>query len=62
MILSQAHFALTNASQWTPSIYGVDYRAMYEFIVDYFEDTPTEEDKDRSRSLLRWWNRYDHSL
>ncbi|TFK59951.1 hypothetical protein BDN72DRAFT_780022, partial [Pluteus cervinus] len=54
------HFNLTNASEWSEEYYGVNYHAMYDFIVDYFEDPGSEEAKTHVNNLLRWWNRYVH--
>ncbi|KAJ7634277.1 hypothetical protein DFH06DRAFT_1336821 [Mycena polygramma] len=51
------HFALSNASQWSPVCYGFSYPQMYNFIIDYLEaprpGTPHREHVDK---LLAWWN------
>ncbi|CAL1714264.1 unnamed protein product [Somion occarium] len=52
-----AHFSLTDATQWDTTVYDVDYTAMYEFIVDYLEDTPTEQSRKNAETILSWWNR-----
>ncbi|KAL1698357.1 hypothetical protein EV121DRAFT_297265 [Schizophyllum commune] len=56
------HFNLTDATQWRRQVYGVNYGALYNFIVDYFEDfdETTEVGKlaqANAQDLLKWWNR-----
>ncbi|KAG5647655.1 hypothetical protein H0H81_007562, partial [Sphagnurus paluster] len=50
------HFALTDASSWKSQYDGMDYKLLYNFIVDYFEDTPAPADQARIEALLKWWN------
>ncbi|KAK7689423.1 hypothetical protein QCA50_007215 [Cerrena zonata] len=47
-----AYVALTNASQWYSAYNGMDYTAMYNFIIDSFQ--PGSE---HLRELLEWWDR-----
>ncbi|KAK7676748.1 hypothetical protein QCA50_020271 [Cerrena zonata] len=47
-----AYHALTNASQWESAYNGIDYTAMYNFIIDSFPSG-----SDRLRELLAWWTR-----
>lgn len=56
--MHQAIFALTDAAQWSPSYGGIDFVALYNFLVDYFEDSATEEEAAHSEDLLKWWNEY----
>ncbi|KAG5634280.1 hypothetical protein H0H81_002554, partial [Sphagnurus paluster] len=50
------HFALTDASSWKSQYNGMDYKLLYNFIVDYFEDTPAPADQACIEALLKWWN------
>ncbi|KAH7870438.1 uncharacterized protein C8R40DRAFT_1175702 [Lentinula edodes] len=50
------HFALSDASQWTNSHMGYNYLDLWNFIVDFFEDPEGEEEEQRSKELLKWWN------
>ncbi|KAL1721155.1 hypothetical protein EV715DRAFT_288694 [Schizophyllum commune] len=55
------HFNLTNATQWVEQRSGVSYPALYNFIIDYFEDydPATEEGrlaKAQCDALLKWYN------
>ncbi|KAJ3886672.1 hypothetical protein GG344DRAFT_81472 [Lentinula edodes] len=50
------HFALSDASQWTNSHMGYNYLDLWNFIVDFFEDPEGEEEQQRSKELLKWWN------
>ena len=58
MRLFQLHFALSDAPFWTEEHAGVDYRELYNFIVDYLEVSEGQEAKLRVKNLLAWWNRY----
>ena len=41
---------------WTP-VYGeFDYLGLYNFGVDFFEDTPGPAAKKRAQELLKWWS------
>ncbi|KAJ3565717.1 hypothetical protein NP233_g7458 [Leucocoprinus birnbaumii] len=50
-------FNLTEASRWTEVHNGFSFHGLYNFIVDFFEDTPDNASRDNARSLLQWWNR-----
>ncbi|KAJ3725380.1 hypothetical protein C8R42DRAFT_718897 [Lentinula raphanica] len=50
------HFALTDAPYWHPSYHGFNYLNLWNFIVDFFEDPEDEEEENRSKELLEWWN------
>ncbi|KAF7364203.1 hypothetical protein MSAN_01079600 [Mycena sanguinolenta] len=52
------HMSLTNAHQWTATIYKFSYPHLYNFIVDYFEG-PREGTSARRKvdKLLAWWNK-----
>ncbi|KAJ3553210.1 hypothetical protein NP233_g12698 [Leucocoprinus birnbaumii] len=41
---------LTDASRWTETHNGFSFHGLYNFIVDYFEDTPNPTSKDNARS------------
>lgn len=58
--LSQVYFALTDATQWPTGgeHEGANLNEMFNFIVDYFEDTRSTAAERRARELLRWWNKY----
>ncbi|KAF9533408.1 hypothetical protein CPB83DRAFT_782959 [Crepidotus variabilis] len=49
-------FNLTDATQWTETYNGFNFRAFYNFIVDFFEDTPGAAAQRRANMLLTWWN------
>jgi len=51
------HFALSDAPFWTEEHGGIDYRDLYNFIVDYLEVPEGEEAKVRVKKLLAWWNK-----
>ncbi|KAF9039168.1 hypothetical protein BJ165DRAFT_1407392 [Panaeolus papilionaceus] len=43
---------------WVETYNGFEYRALWEYIVDYFEDTEDDEEaKARAQELLAWWNK-----
>ncbi|KAF9047615.1 hypothetical protein BJ165DRAFT_1403296 [Panaeolus papilionaceus] len=50
-------FNLTDAVQWTETYNGFNFRVLWNFIVDYFEDAPSEQATQKASSLLRWWNK-----
>ena len=58
----QLHFNLQTAGSWTPIYAGFDYRGLYNYIVDAFEDTPGPAAKQRSKNLLGWWSASVFSL
>jgi hypothetical protein len=50
------HFNLQTAGSWTPFYGGFDYLGLYNFVVDFFEDTPGPAAKKRAQELLKWWS------
>ncbi|KAF9463411.1 hypothetical protein BDZ94DRAFT_1308729 [Collybia nuda] len=52
----QLHFNLQTASSWAQFYEGFDYRGLYNFVVDVFEDTPGPAAKKRAKDLLNWWS------
>ncbi|KAF9045028.1 hypothetical protein BJ165DRAFT_1527958 [Panaeolus papilionaceus] len=50
-------FNLTDAAQWTEIYNGFNFRVLWNFIVDYFEDCPDEIATQKATSLLKWWNK-----
>ncbi|KAJ3555095.1 hypothetical protein NP233_g12288 [Leucocoprinus birnbaumii] len=50
-------FNLHDISTWRECHNGFSFDEFYNFIVDFFEDTPDAQSKARVRSLLNWWNR-----
>ncbi|KAF9044321.1 hypothetical protein BJ165DRAFT_1528874 [Panaeolus papilionaceus] len=50
-------FNLTDATQWTETYNGFNFRTLWNFIVDYFEETPDEASTNRVKALLKWWNK-----
>ncbi len=52
-------FNLTDAIQWTEVYNEFSFRSLYNFIVDYFEDTSYLDSfaKERNDNLLKWWNK-----
>ncbi|KIM41094.1 hypothetical protein M413DRAFT_445819 [Hebeloma cylindrosporum] len=50
-------FNLTNAASWTETHNGFNFMAFYNFIIDYFEVTCDEYEKENVEQLLAWWNR-----
>jgi len=51
------HFALSDAPFWTEEHGGIDYRDLYNFIVDYLEVPEGQEAIVRVKKLLAWWNK-----
>uniref|UniRef100_A0A8H7XUS1 Uncharacterized protein n=1 Tax=Psilocybe cubensis TaxID=181762 RepID=A0A8H7XUS1_PSICU len=51
-------FNLTDATQWQDEYYYINFSRLYNFVVDYFEDTRqhSEEHKKHITELLKWWN------
>ena len=52
----QLHFNLQTADSWSPIYNGFDYRELYNYVVDVFEDTPGPAAKKRAQDLLNWWS------
>ncbi|KAF9043142.1 hypothetical protein BJ165DRAFT_1405518 [Panaeolus papilionaceus] len=50
-------FNLTDATQWMETYNGFNFRVFWNFIVDYFEDTPDERASKKAAALLKWWNK-----
>ncbi|KAF9441624.1 hypothetical protein P691DRAFT_683321, partial [Macrolepiota fuliginosa MF-IS2] len=50
-------FNLTDATGWADSYNGFSFYGLYNFLVDYFEDTPDPTSKAQAGALLAWWNR-----
>jgi hypothetical protein len=55
---SQLHYNLQTAERWYEIYGGFDYHALYNEIVDYFEDVPTPAAKKRAQNLMDWWTMY----
>ena len=53
----QLHFNLQTAALWAPVYGGFDYRGLYNYVVDFFEDAPGPSAKKRSKDLLDWWSK-----
>lgn len=53
----QLHFALSDAPFWTENHGGIDYRDLYNFIIDYLEVPEGQEAEVRVKKLLAWWNK-----
>ena len=53
----ELHFNLQTAGSWTPVYGGFDYLGLYNYVVDFFEDTPGPAAKKRAQELLNWWSR-----
>ncbi|KAJ3776111.1 hypothetical protein FB446DRAFT_785389 [Lentinula raphanica] len=49
------HLALTDASQWRECYDGYNYRDLWNFIVDLFEDPADDEAAKKAKELLKWW-------
>ncbi|KAJ3817281.1 hypothetical protein F5880DRAFT_1630408 [Lentinula raphanica] len=49
------HLALTDASQWRECYDGYNYRDLWNFIVDLFEDPADDEAAKQAKELLKWW-------
>ncbi|KAJ3560614.1 hypothetical protein NP233_g10720 [Leucocoprinus birnbaumii] len=50
-------FNLTDAVQWTECHNGFDFRAFYEFLVDYFEEPQDASSRRHVNALLQYWNK-----
>jgi hypothetical protein len=44
------------AGSWTSVYGGFDYNGLYNYVVDFFEDTPGPAAKKRAQELLNWWS------
>ncbi|KJA13449.1 hypothetical protein HYPSUDRAFT_151576, partial [Hypholoma sublateritium FD-334 SS-4] len=53
----QLHFNLQTATSWAAIYGGFDYRGLYNYVVDFFDDAPGPEAKKRSKDLLDWWSK-----
>ena len=52
----ELHFNLQTAGSWTSVYGGFDYDGLYNYVVDFFEDTPGPAAKKRAQELLNWWS------
>ena len=52
----ELHFNLQTAGSWTPVYGGFDYLGLYNYVVDFFEDTLGPAAKKRAQELLNWWS------
>jgi hypothetical protein len=52
----ELHFNLQTAGSWTSVYSGFDYNGLYNYVVDFFEDTPGPAAKKRAQELLNWWS------
>ena len=52
----QLHFNLQTAGSWTAIYGGFDYKGLYNYIIDVFEDAPGPAAKKRAQDLLNWWS------
>jgi hypothetical protein len=52
----QLHFNLQTAGSWTQVYGGFDYQGLYNYVVDFFEDTPGPAARKRAQELLNWWS------
>ena len=53
----ELHFNLQTAGSWTPVYCGFDYLGLYNYVVDFFEDTPGPAAKKCAQELLNWLSR-----
>jgi len=53
----QLHFNLQTAGSWAATYGGFDYKGLYNYIVDVFEDVPGPAAKKRAQDLLNWWSK-----
>lgn len=51
-------FNLTDATQWVDVYNDLNFCSLYNFITDYFEDTPSPFAERQSENLLKWWNKW----
>lgn len=54
--------SLSAASQWAEMVEGYDYRSLYLYVIDYFEERDTDEEIKEAEELLVWWNRCVYSV
>jgi len=60
LLITQLALALSDAPSWCIEHNGLNFKYMYEIIIDYFEDLQhlDADTKKRRRQLLHWWNWY----
>lgn len=46
-----------NADKWDENYNGFNFPGFYDFIIDFFEDVHTEEEKKKAKELLKWWDK-----
>jgi len=52
----QLALALSDAPTWCIQHNGMNFREMYDTIIDFFEDVPNQLKKRQRQQLLAWWN------
>ncbi|KIY42833.1 hypothetical protein FISHEDRAFT_63108 [Fistulina hepatica ATCC 64428] len=52
------HFCLTDIGKWNGNdFYGMEYRELYNTIIDFFKDPWLSDDAEsENEKLLQWWN------
>lgn len=60
LLITQLALALSDAPSWCIEHNGLNFKHMYEIIIDYFEDLQRldADTRKQRRQLLHWWNRY----
>ena len=51
----QLHFNLQTVPAWIQIYGGFNYLGLYNYVVDFFEDTPGHAAKKHAQELLTWW-------
>ncbi|KAF8958643.1 hypothetical protein BDZ97DRAFT_1668205, partial [Flammula alnicola] len=52
----QLHFNLQTADRWLEIYGGFDYRGLYNYIINFFEDVHEPATKKHAQDLLNWWS------
>jgi len=51
------HFNLQTSERWDEQYGGFDYRGLYNYVIDFFEDVDDDDEtKKRAKELLKWWD------
>ena len=58
----ELHFNLQTAGSWSSVYGGFDYLGLYNYVVDFFENTPRPAAKKRTQELLNWWSMWVFQL
>ena len=58
ILVFKVRFALTSCGTWRITDGEFDYNAFYNNIIDFFENSETQQEKKFIRDLLIWWNRW----